>query len=156
MSVIVDLQGFKSDSNKFIPKEIAILYDKHVQVFLIKPPFKYNLLSDSEKKHVNWIERNKKFFWSEGIIPYKNYEQYIISFLENKIIFVKGEEKVTWLKEITGFDTIYNLEKDGCPKLEELNSTYSEDVFKCFYHSTACALKTVFLLYKWCQGNKSA
>lgn len=155
MSVIVDLQGFKSESNKFIPKEIAILYEERVQVFLIKPPFAYCMLTESEKKQVDWIQRNRNIFWNEGNIPYHNYEQYIIPYLENKVIFVKGEEKVTWLEEMTGFKNIWNLEKDGCPNLNELNSKYTKDVFKCLCHSSVCALKNVFLLYKWCQGNKN-
>lgn len=42
MTAIVDVQGFKTEANEFIAKEIAILCDNKIQVILIKPPFPYH------------------------------------------------------------------------------------------------------------------
>lgn len=71
MFAVVDLQGFKTDNNDFIVKEIAILCENNqMLVLLIKPPFPFNELSETEKMQVRWIERNRQIYWREGIIPY--------------------------------------------------------------------------------------
>lgn len=56
MIAIVNVQGFKTETNEFIIKEIAILCDKKVQVFLIKPPYPFNDLTKKERLQVSWIE----------------------------------------------------------------------------------------------------
>lgn len=62
MSAIVDVQGFKTEANEFIIKEIAILCDKKIQVFLIKAPFPFYDLTKEERRQVSWIERNRKIY----------------------------------------------------------------------------------------------
>lgn len=49
-AAIVDVQGFKTDDNQFILKEIAILYSDQLQVFMIQPPFPFQNLTSTEKK----------------------------------------------------------------------------------------------------------
>ena len=90
---IVDIQGFKTDENKFLPKEIAILCNGQMQNFVIKPPYPFYDLTKTERKQVSWIERNRKILWSEGFIPYLNFKYHILDYLSDKCIYTKGLEK---------------------------------------------------------------
>lgn len=151
MNVIVDLQGFKSDNNKFIPKEIAIRSENHVLVLLIKPPYAFYDLSKKERLSVMWIEKNHSVLWNEGFVPYYNFHFHLRNYLENKRIFVKGSEKVLWLKQIVDNDNVHNLEDMNCPRLETLHKNYlmSPDIQTCIYHTKVCAYKNASCLYKW-------
>lgn len=156
MNVIVDLQGFKSDDNKFIPKEVAILSKYHVLVLLIKPPYPFYNLSKKERSHVTWIEKNRGILWNEGFVPYHNFHFLLQKFLKDKRCFVKGLEKVQWLKQIIENDVdVHNLEDMQCPSLETLHENYlmSTDIKSCIYHNKTCAYKNVSCLYKWCVEN---
>lgn len=154
MSAIVDVQGFKTEANEFIIKEIAILCDKKIQVFLIKAPFPFYDLTKEERRQVSWIERNRKIYWNEGVVPYSNYQNLIISILRDKCVYTKGSEKVSWLKNIViNNNNINNLEDKGCPSLINLYKQYehSQDLYTCIYHDSICALKNVICLKKWCK-----
>lgn len=158
MIAVVDIQGFQTGTNKFIIKEIAILYNKKIQVFLIKPPFPFNNLTKSEKKQVRWIERNRKIYWYEGFVPYSNYQALVIDILRDKYVYVKGLQKVLWLKSIleNSKSNIFNLEYKGCSSFISLYDQYkySQDLYNCIYHDSFCALKNVLCLNKWCYDNK--
>lgn len=156
MNVIVDVQGFKSEDNKFIPKEIAIVSKNHAFVFTIKAPFPFYNLTKKERLNVAWIERNRGILWSEGFVPYFNYKFLLRDFFKNKHIYTKGVEKVLWLKEILETDDVYNLEDKSGPNLETLHKKYfnSLDIKSCIYHNNVCALKNSLCLYKWCVDNK--
>lgn len=156
MTAIVDVQGFKTEANKFVLKEIAILCSDKLQMFLIKPPFPFYDLTKQERRQVAWIERNRKICWGEGFIPYSNYQYLILDLLRDKCIYIKGLEKVLWLKNILNNNNVINLEDKGCPSLPSLYDQYkySEDLYSCIYHSSICALKNVLCLKKWCSDNK--
>lgn len=158
MKVIVDVQGFKTDQNDFIPKEIAVIYKDQVQVLLIKPPFHYDHLTNTEKKQVSWIERNRKILWGEGIVPYDNFKIYFKTFFRNNDVYCKGLEKILWLKQMFGNSNVYNLEDYGCPNLLTLYKLYdsSSDIYSCIYHPTICALKNVTCMKKWCMLNNKS
>lgn len=164
MNVIVDIQGFKNDCNQFILKEIAIQSGIQVMVLLFKPPFPFYNLTKTERRQVCWIEGSRNVLWNDGFIPYHNHKPYIKDLLENKTIYVKGTEKIIWLRNILDENYlyeenrrhIYNLEDYGCPSLLSLHEKYISclDVYSCIYHSTACALKNVNCLHKWNLENK--
>lgn len=158
MSVIIDVQGFKTDSNEFIVKEIAILCNNHIQTYLIKPPYPFYNLTKTERKQVCWIERNRGIHWKEGFISYLNYKGYVNmnNYLNNKRVYAKGVEKVQWISKMFGCDSVYNLEDKSCPSLLSLYEQYetNSDVFSCLYHPSICALKNVLVLRKWCLDNK--
>lgn len=150
MSVVVDIQGFKTDENEFILKELALATQNNIHVYLFKPPCAYYDLSKSEKAQVSWIERNRNVYWREGYLPYKEITNIIKPLLSNKRILVKGQEKVVWLRKLTNNDNILNLEFYYCPSLNDLYSKYStSDIYTCMYHNNVCALKNVLLLKKW-------
>lgn len=155
MNIIVDVQGFKTYDNEFIIKEIAILYNNQIQVLLFKPPFPFYYLSKIERRTVSWIEKNRGISWNDGIIPYSDYKNIVINLLKDGRIFTKGSEKVSWLKNISGNKNVFNLEEKGCPNLITVCEQFSSenDVFKCIYHSSVCALKNVMSLNKWCLKN---
>lgn len=153
MNVIIDIQGFKSENNEFIPKEIAILCKQSLLVLSIKPPCAFYNLTKKERVQVSWIERNRGIYWNEGLVPYINYKYYIINFLKDKCIYTKGYEKVLWLKDILDNDNVYNLEDKNCPNFDTLYKRYStsSDIQNCINHSKMCALKNVCCLNKWCK-----
>lgn len=156
MTVFVDLQGFKTEDNKFIPKEVAFLYCGQIKVFLFKAPCRYIQLSEMEQKQVYWIERNRKIFWNSGDVPYEDVKKKFI-FLKDKHIYVKGCEKVRWVKEILESDSVkvFNLETYGCPNRLDLENKYwSNDIYSCINHSNVCALKNVLLFKKWSDDSK--
>lgn len=155
MNVIVDVQGFKTEYNEFIPKEIAIQFDNQILVLLIKPPYPFYNLTKKERLQVAWIEKNRGILWNEGYVPYFNYKFLILDFIKHKKIFAKGYEKVMWLKVILENKNVYNLEESSCPSLETLYKKYStsSDIQSCVYHSNICALKNVTCLRKWCIEN---
>lgn len=155
MNIVIDVQGFKTEDNAFIPKEIAIICKKSILVLLIKPPFPFFKLTKKERKQAGWIERNRGVLWNEGFISYCDYKYLILGFCKNKLIYTKGHEKVLWLKDILENDFVYNLEDNGCPSLESLAEKYvlSNDIQNCIYHSKICAYKNASLLNKWCIEN---
>lgn len=156
MSAIMDVQGFKTEDNIFIVKEVAILSNNQYHVFLIKAPFQFSYLTETEKRQVRWIERNRKIYWNSGDILYENLTTLVAGYLEGKIVFCKGLEKVSWIRNIIGSSKVYNLEDKGCPSLIDLYSKYYsfENVFSCIHHSTVCALKNILCLRNWCFDNR--
>lgn len=155
MKLIVDVQGFKTESNQFIPKEIAILDGKGVQSFLLRQPYPFYDLSKQEMRQVDWIERNRNIYWKEGFLPFSNYKHLISPLLENKCIYVKGDEKVKWVTQMFRNYNVVNLENFKCPNLYTLYDHYKKcnDVYTCIYHNNICALKNVICLNKWCIDN---
>lgn len=154
-NAIVDVQGFKTEQNEFIPKEIAIMSNNKIFVLLIKPPFPFYNLTKKERIQVSWIERNRGIYWNQGFVPYVNYKNVIGDFLKNKCILTKGYEKVSWIKDMFNNYNVHNLEDRQCPNLESLRSKYSTstDILSCIYHEHICALKNVLYLNKWCKEN---
>lgn len=146
MNIIIDLQGFKLDDNTFIVKEIAIFKNNAVQVFIFKPPYHWRYLSQESKRRVRWIEKNRGYLWKEGYIPYHLINQHTQPFIAGCKVYVKGVEKIKWLKEICHYDST-NLEEQGCSKLSDLSS--ADDIFSCILHKKFCALRNVLLLSKW-------
>lgn len=155
MNVIVDVQGFKSEDNVFIPKEIAILSENRALMIIIKPPYPFYNLTRKERLTVAWIEKNRGILWNEGFVPYFCYKSLISEFFKNKYIYTKGYEKVKWLKEILDSENVHNLEDFNCPNLETLYKRYATalDIQTCIYHSNICAYKNVTCMKKWCIEN---
>lgn len=149
---LVDVQGFKTDENKFIVKEISVVYNDQLQHLLILPPCPIHNLSPFDRKQVWWIEKNRKICWNEGFIPYTSYLNHVQEFLTDKMIYCKGVEKANWIKSILDHNDVINLEDMGCPKLLSLYEEFrsESDVFNCIYHPSICALKNVTCLKKWC------
>lgn len=170
--VFVDVQGLKTLWNIFVVEEIYILSKNLKFHEIIKPPYEYGNLSMETKKQVNWLEKNYHgISWSEGYITQSELEKTISPILKGKVVFVKGVEKVEWLKQI--FNTkmiVVNLEDFGCnAKLHKSNSDSGicgiDDVSDISEKSTEktcskhkklkksmtahCAVQNVWTMKKW-------
>lgn len=179
-NIVVDLQGFKDSKNKFIIKEFALATKEYTQMFLIKPPYAYSTLSPEEKKHVIWIQRNRGIYWKEGFIDVRVFKKIVKPYLENKSIFVKGNEKVKWVKELCPDCNVFDIAEMGCPNLTTLSELYCKNrhpksnetndgdvwwdhpsginnvCYNCVYHKKMCALKNVILLKHWIGDNPTS
>lgn len=148
--IVVDLQGF-TIKKQFIPKELA-LYDGYRQGhYIFKPPCEKCELNVSERKTVNWLERHYHgLLWDSGF-TYLNqlYDILIETLQHHEIVYVKGEMKLKFLKELTHLDNIYAYPEDKQPSLRKFISRP-----ECMFHVkkyTHCALSNVLLLYKYIQ-----
>lgn len=157
-TIIVDLQGFKNYKNEFIVKEFVIASLAYTNIFVIKPPYSFSSLTDEEKKHVRWIERNRGYRWSDGYVDYKEFRRIIKPYLKNQKIIVKGEEKIKWVQELCDHENVIDISDQGLPNLKTLSELYINDnyVSNCLLHKKNCALKNVLCIKKWCLANKIA
>lgn len=150
----VDLQGFYNYKNDFIVKEFAIATKDFTQIYLVKPPYNFSTLTDSEKRQVRWLERNRGIYWREGFVDYLEFKRLIKPVLLDKTLFVKGYEKINWVKKLSPFCSVIDIEEQGCPNLETLCKKYDKDKkFNCFNHKNVCALKNVLCVKRWYYDN---
>ncbi|KAK5641020.1 hypothetical protein RI129_009567 [Pyrocoelia pectoralis] len=155
LSAFVDLQGFRGEDKKFIPKEFAVVTDDcKLVVLLIKPPTTYSVLSASAKKTVNYLEkRHHGIRWSSGYVPFQDFERETAKVLEPyRKIYVKGLEKCQVLRFLN--KAVLNLEDAGCTSLTNLKN--ETQTYRCVYHNIeepVCALENVLLLQDWERAN---
>lgn len=146
----MDLQGFKTNKNEFIVKEFAYSTPEYTQVFLIKPPFPFSKLSEDEKRQTRWLEKHFGIMWHEGYVDYREFKRHIVNHIKDKTIFVKGMEKIKWVKNLCLDCNVIDLGEKGVPNLQELfKYCIFECAFNCVYHKKNCALKNVLCIKKW-------
>ncbi len=150
-TIILDVQGFKDFYNNFIVKELAFTTREYTQTFLIKPPYQFTYLTRDEKRQVEWLEKNKGLRWNEGYIDYREFQRMIVPYLENKNIYVKGSEKVKWVKDMCANCNVIELHEGTCPKLSVLAEKYCNRKanLNCNHHSKHCALRNVLCIKKF-------
>lgn len=158
-SVIVDMQGFntfkKNKNKQFILKEIAVIdiQSGKCESKIFQAPFPWSELDDKSKKNVVWlIKKHHNLEWYFGDTPYENLNEVVQAILGSaKKIYVKGEEKVTWLEDILQPLTrsIVNIEKFECPQLKTLKKEVNLNLDYCNMHIENCAVRNVFILRKW-------
>lgn len=153
--IFVDLQGFKTNTNEFIVKEFAYSTREYTNVFLIKPPFNFCKLTESEKRQTRWIEKHLGILWHEGYVDYREFKRLIVNHIKNKEIFVKGSEKLNWIKMLCADVTVTDLGENSTPNFNELHKKYCfiENNYNCVYHKKNCALKNVICINKWYLDN---
>lgn len=148
--MFLDVQGFKSDCNKFIVKELCILFDKSVYLFLIKSPFSFNELPAKYKREAKWLEKNVHGLnWNNGTVTLQNVRENLkwLFCKPNIKVLVKGAEKLKWIHSL--FNTFppftcINIEELGC----SLQLKCCDDILtlKCPHHKynfLSCAYKNV-------------
>lgn len=91
---LVDIQGFKSNTNRFVVKEIAIITRNITFHDVIKStPSTFSELDVAHKKQVRWLTHNfHGLKWDWGFITLQELRDQIGPILSGKIIYVKG----TW------------------------------------------------------------
>lgn len=158
--IIVDLQGFKDNDNRFIVKEFSLRSRNMKFHDIIKSPVKIKL-NAKQKAPVKWLTRNfHGIDWDDGFITLKELRNILGIYLDNLKIFVKGEEKISWIKQIMKNDNLScaNLEAFGCDI--NLSNLRCKHDFVCRNHShitpgklPQCALANVSVLKKWYKEN---
>lgn len=151
--LFVDLQGFRA-SGQFVLKELSISleHSEAIHHYLFAPPYKWNQLSRRDRVCAFYLKTfHHGFNWNNGIIPYDSIHDILDTFLrgENSLVFVKGRDKIDWLKQLWNGDGILNIQN-----IEELGSTFdiSEYPFECFPHcdehdrNFQCAYRKVLFL----------
>lgn len=157
----IDLQGFKHKNNEFVVKEICIL-TKNIKFHeIIKPPYQYNCLTEKYKREARWLTNTYHgIYWQDGCITQHELKKLIQPIINEKILLVKGNEKVKWLKEIFGdkYITCINMDNIGCTiKLSKFSTT---DVNRtiCDKHNNLkqyhCSFQNALLLKEWYNKNK--
>lgn len=155
----VDLQGF-SVNKQFVLKEISFsISSSHTNHtpseyhYIYKPPFAWKFVSDACKRGIIWLTVfHHGFYWNDGVIPYTLIDKTIEPLRNpNLTIYVKGAQKVEWLKAILNANHIHfhNIEDIGCDI--RLSSNQSCRV-RCGEHkhkAKHCALQSVRLLESW-------
>lgn len=113
--VFLDIQGFKIN-NCFHAKEICIQSKNQTFHDVVRASFEFRILTKEEKKSVLWLTTNHHGIqWENGRLNEIEAQNIIRMFVHGKLVLVKGEEKVKWIKELipnTDFICI-NIEKLG-------------------------------------------
>lgn len=142
MRLVLDVQGFKDEHNKFIPKELATYDGNRIGHYVFKQPFPLRLLSPDLHKQALWLMKNYHCInWNVGYTPL-HYFSTIINELtrDATFVFIKGGEKVDYIKKYCTKPIVELNEKP----LLHLSTP------KCFFHTKTpamCALYNVFYLY---------
>ncbi|XP_031787523.1 uncharacterized protein LOC116417622 isoform X1 [Nasonia vitripennis] len=155
---ICDIQGFQRIAeDTFIFKEISFLNLRKTALptaYLFKPPMAWEELTEEEKCMSQWLEKSHHgIAWNSGDIPYHRlYRILQICTQGVEKIFIKGEQKARWMKNILPNISISNVEDFGCPPLEEI---ISENQYFCFNHALCirrkpmCAIHNVISIRAW-------
>lgn len=144
MPLILDVQGFKVEKNKFIAKELAAYDGKKTSHFIFKAPFRLDYLPPVYHKQATWLMNNHHCIrWEDGFTPLHKFGE-IIKWLTHRVdvFYVKGREKTAYIKEFTTAPII-ELEEQPC---------IEPSVPSCFYHMTEnciCALTNVYRFYEY-------
>lgn len=159
----IDFQGFKDNSNSFIVKELA-LSTKNIKFHdTIKSPA--IILDKKHEREARWLTKNYHGLeWHCGQISLTELRKTIQPILQNKTVYVKGQEKVQWLQYILGFNdkntakiNIINLETMNCTISLNKNYINNQNMYHaCKNHQDIknkskhhCAMKNVLLLNDW-------
>lgn len=153
MVYFIDVQGFKGAYNSFIVKEIAILNDRNeCQHFIVHPPYNIsNLPPDLHRKAYNTCQNHHGLDWTIGFSPLDAIIDHFSGVLNSHTIYVKGAEKVKWIKDLFRLGenaNVQNLDEKGCPRIENMRRTYP-DISRCIVHQGTCALQNVYLCKKF-------
>lgn len=152
--VYVDIQGFKRPTNRFICKEFCLV-DDHGYKFhaLVKPSIEYKHLPPVSKRQAVWLMNNHhKIPYDFGDMDSFDLRDEMYPKLENKIVLVKGADKVKWLKYM--FRDHGEIECADIHSLDFDTSLKQADPYEiCSYHNRVfgwtpgpCAMATALLV----------
>lgn len=160
---IVDLQGFKDNNNRFIVKEFYLQSRNMKFHDIIKSPIGYkNKLNSTQQKSVEWLTKNfHGISWEDGFITLKELRSALRVYLDQTRIYMKGEEKIIWIKHIMKNDDLIcvNLEDFDCDiNLNDIRN--KQDFVCCENHShitpgkfAQCAVANVKAIHNWNEMN---
>lgn len=151
--VYVDIQGYRRPKNYLVCKEFCLL-DGYKYHAIVKPSIPLKYLPAHYKRQAEWVLNNHhKIQYSHGDVDPFDLRDQMYPKLQDKVILVKGEDKIRWLK--------YMFRKHGeidCLDIDSMDFDKSlkqdEPYEVCDYHdyyyfgSTQgpCALSTALLI----------
>lgn len=132
------------NEDQFVPKELAS-YDSenHITHHVFQPSHSFSTLSTKYKNTANWLMIHHHCInWNVGFVPVCQFD-YIIKYLCRNVkkVFVKGREKMKFLRSIVSVPII---------ELEENEGKLSMGAAMCGFHERRicmCALSNVNYLH---------
>lgn len=142
MKLIVDIQGFKTSDKTFTPKELAAYDGNSICHYIFRPPFPFNVLPQHLQKQASWLMDNHHCIdWDEGFTPAYQFPRILRRLLRNaEVIYVKGREKVTFLKRYTDKSFVEIEEQPALTPTQPACMCHTKPL--CY-----CALSNVYHLY---------
>lgn len=143
MTLIVDIQGFKTNKNKLIVKELAAYNGSRVSHVVFKPPYPLDCLPEDYRKQADWLTANHHAIdWNAGFTQHFMFPQIIRHITRDaREVHVKGKEKADFIRKYVDVSVV---ELPETPALQKQPGT-------CFYHINECcicALSNVYNLYE--------
>lgn len=172
----VDVQGFKDNFNRFILKEfVFITRNITFHDFVFAPKI---WLDESHQKQANWLTENYHGLnWNDGFSSFSEFYKTIKPLLAQKVIYLKGEEKVKWFNYTFGPNRkikankidykAINLETLGCTinLNQKFDSNGPYKFHPCKRHiglknkknpTFHCALQNALILSHWYNTQKKS
>ncbi|KAK3911400.1 Transposable element Hobo transposase [Frankliniella fusca] len=121
-----DMQMLRGAKDEYVVKEFSLYssqFDGSRGTTIFKPPYADTILSPEQRKRNTYITRHiHGLKWNSGTVPYEHLGDMIQELLRDyNRIYVKGVEK---LRLLLGYAPpgvlVYNIERDGCPRLKTL------------------------------------
>ncbi|KAK3919706.1 Calbindin-32 [Frankliniella fusca] len=121
-----DMQMLRGAKDEYVIKEFSLYssqYDGSRGTTIFKPPYAETILTPEQRKRNTYISRHiHGLKWNSGTVPYEHLGDMIQDLLRDyNRIYVKGVEK---LRLLLGYAPpgvlVYNIERDGCPRLKTL------------------------------------
>lgn len=151
--LIVDIQGIFVP--EFFPKEICIRDGENglIHHYIVRTPTPWHCLSKAIKRMNIYVEKNihgiRYIFEDKHTIDIYQVENFLKSYSDVNVIFVKGSQKQEYLKDMLNRSniSIINLEHvEKCPKLASIQIDKDKACF--LHHKTMfqCSFRNVLLL----------
>lgn len=145
MALVLDIQGFFVN-NTFEAKEISLTFDgTNVYTFLVKPNFRFNQVSDADRRTIKWLEANFHCLnYSSGFISSHDLSNILTLFIKHSgtsVVYVKGAAKKDFIAKYLNEEQIciINLEAEGNSCVKMVKSYHG-----CAYHANAYAYCSTF------------
>lgn len=142
MPLIIDIQCFKTEKNRFIVKEFAAYDGCKIAHYIFKPPYTFDCLPNEYQRQANWLMANHHCIkWESGFVPLHKFSAIISQLTEStQEVYVKGREKADYIRK---YSRAPILELPDSPAIQPEGNS-------CLYHSknpSICSLTNVYNLY---------
>lgn len=154
VNIVADAQGFRDEDNQFVFKDVAyIVFTNRGRILTTfctnvhsPKPFR-DIQCPKTRRTARWLAQffhNKD--WDDEGIPYEDMKTSLAVFdAVNTTVYVKGEEKILWFRDIFKKATIRDLHSYGCPSLKQLRVMYQDQQ----HETTSVALNNVKIVLSW-------
>lgn len=158
MAYFLDLQGFQIGiNNDFVVKELSFIdsVGNHFEHYIFKPVFEFNLLCNADKKKVCWLTKNyHQLAWNSGFVNYSELPNILEKVCSQNTIYVKGLQKIAWIKKWVPNAHVVNIEHFDYPNLETLINKYKNSLKHCNLHHKNCSTTNVGILLSYFMDEK--